>query len=160
MARELGVRYVLEGSVQKSGNRVRINAQLIDAQSGDHQWAESYDRVLEDIFAIQDDITIKLMEALQVKLLPGGRYHHFGARTDKINAYMKFLQGLEFFFRMTDTDSFNARMCFAEAIAIDQNYSLSYAKTLIILRSYSKSLPKTSSAGSMDYVSFTLFCVF
>ena len=69
VAQEMGARYVLEGSVQKSGDRVRINAQLIDAQTGHHLWAESYDRVLEDIFAIQDDITLKLMETLQVKLI-------------------------------------------------------------------------------------------
>jgi len=127
VAQELGVRYVLEGSVQKSGDRVRINAQLIDAPTGHHLWAESYDRVLEDIFAIQDDITIKLMEALQVKLLPGESFRHYAGRTEKINAYIKYLQGLEYLFRMTDGDNFQARKCFAEAIAMDQNYSLSYA---------------------------------
>lgn len=127
VAQELGVRYVLEGSVQKSGDRVRINAQLIDAPTGHHLWAESYDRVLEDIFAIQDDITIKLMEVLQVKLLPKESFRHYEGRTEKINAYIKFLQGLEYFFRMTDADNIHAIMCFGEAIAVDQNYSLSYA---------------------------------
>lgn len=127
VAQELGVRYVLQGSVQKSGDRVRINAQLIDAQTGHHLWAESYDRVLEDIFAIQDDITIKLMEALQVKLIPGTHYHNYEGRTENINAYIKFLQGLEYFFRMTAGDNFHAHKFFAEAIAMDQNYSLSYA---------------------------------
>jgi len=127
VAQELGVRYVLEGSVQKAGNRVRINAQLIDARTGQHLWAESYDRVLEDIFAIQDDITIRLMEALQVKLIAGEHYGHYAGRTENINAFIKFLQGLEYFFRMTDSDNFLARKCFSEAIAMDQNYSLSYA---------------------------------
>ena len=127
VAQELGVRYVLEGSVQKSGDRVRINAQLIDATTGHHLWAESYDRVVEDIFAIQDDITIKLMEALQVKLIPGEHHHHYKGRTENINAYIKFLQGLEYFFRMTVGDNFHACKCFEEAISMDQNYSLSYA---------------------------------
>jgi len=127
VARELGVRYVLEGSIQKAGDRVRINAQLIDAPTGHHLWAESYDRVLEDIFAIQDDITIKLMESLQVRLLPAESFRHYAGRTEKINAYIKFLQGLECFFRMTDADNFQARIYFDEAIALDQNYSLSHA---------------------------------
>ncbi len=60
---------------------MRINAQLIDALTGHHLWAESYDRILEDIFAIQDDITIKLMEALQVKLLPRESFRHYAGRT-------------------------------------------------------------------------------
>jgi adenylate cyclase len=127
VAQELGVRYVLEGSVQKSGDRVRINAQLIDAQTEHHLWAESYDRVLKDIFAIQDEITLKLMETLRVKLIPGVRYHHYSGRTENINAYLKTLRGLEYFFRMTAGDNFHAHKCFAEAIAMDQNYSLSYA---------------------------------
>jgi adenylate cyclase len=127
VAQELGVRYILEGSVQKSGDRVRINAQLIDAITGNHLWAESYDRVLEDIFAIQDDITLKLMETLQVKLIPGGYLHHYEGRTENINAYIKTLQGSEYFLRMTAGDTIQARKCFEEAIAMDQNYSLCYA---------------------------------
>ncbi|CAB1061892.1 Adenylate cyclase (EC [Olavius sp. associated proteobacterium Delta 1] len=127
VARELGVMYVLEGSVQRSGNRVRINAQLVDAQTEHHIWAESYDRILEDIFAVQDDITIKLIEALQVKLIPGALYHHYGGRTENINAYFKFLQGMEYFYRMTAGDNFHAHRCFAEVIALDPNYSLSYS---------------------------------
>ena len=127
VAQELGVRYVLEGSVQKSGDRVRINAQLIDAQTGHHLWAESYDRVLEDIFAIQDDITLKLMEALQVKLIPGTYHHHYGGRTENIKAYFKFFQGMEYFYRMTAGDNFHAQRCFEEVIALDPNDSFSYA---------------------------------
>ena len=127
MAQELGVQYVLEGSVQKSGSRVRINAQLIDAATGHHLWAESYDRILEDIFAIQDDITIKLLEALPAKLIPGGLYHHYEGQVVSINAYIKFLQGVEYFYRMTAGDNFNARKCFEKAISMDPNSSLAYA---------------------------------
>ena len=71
IGRELGVRYVLEGSVRKSGNQVRVSAQLIDANTQNHIWAERYDRELKDIFAIQDDITMSIMIALQVKLTDG-----------------------------------------------------------------------------------------
>ncbi len=73
VSEELGVRYVLEGSVQRSGDRVRITAQLIDALTGDHLWAERYDRDLKDIFALQDEITIKILTATQVKLTEGGQ---------------------------------------------------------------------------------------
>ena len=127
VARELGVMYVLEGSVQKSGNRVRINAQLIDAHTEHHIWAESYDRILEDIFAIQDDITIKLLEALQVNLIPGTYHQHYGGRTENINAYFKFFQGMEYFYRTTAGDNFHAQRCFEEVNALDPNFSLSYA---------------------------------
>ena len=67
---KLGVSHVLEGSVRKAGNRVRINAQLIDGATGDHVWAERYDRDLTDIFAIQDEISKAIVEALKIKLLP------------------------------------------------------------------------------------------
>jgi len=71
VGKELGVKYVLEGSVRKSGDRVRIMVQLIDAQTGHHLWAERYDRDLKDIFALQDEITLKVIRALQVKLTAG-----------------------------------------------------------------------------------------
>jgi len=71
VSEELGVRYVLEGSVQRSGDRIRINAQLIDALTGRHIWAERYDRDLKDIFALQDEITIKILTGLRVKLGQG-----------------------------------------------------------------------------------------
>ncbi len=71
VAEDLGVRYVLEGSVQKSGGRVRITAQLIDAIKGNHLWAKSYDRELKDVFALQDDITQKVVTAMEVKLTAG-----------------------------------------------------------------------------------------
>ena len=71
VSEELGVRYVLEGSVQKSGDRVRITAQLIDALSGHHLWSERYDRDLKDLFALQDEVTLKILMAMQVKLTEG-----------------------------------------------------------------------------------------
>ena len=81
----------------------------------------------EDIFAIQDDITIKLLEALPAKLIPGGLYHHYEGQVVSINAYITFLQGVEYFYRMTAGDNFNARKCFEKAISMDPNSSLAYA---------------------------------
>ncbi len=95
MSEELGVRYVLEGSVQRSGDRVRISAQLIDATSGHHLWAEKYDRDLRDIFALQDEITLKILTALQVKLTEGDQAHLWARRTDNLETYLKYLEGLE-----------------------------------------------------------------
>ena len=71
MARELGVRSVLEGSIRRAGNRVRITAQLIDAESGGHLWADRFDRELSDIFAVQDEVTRRIVDALKIKLSPG-----------------------------------------------------------------------------------------
>ena len=78
IARELGVAYVVEGSVRKAGQKVRINAQLIDGATGGHVWAERYDGDLSDIFALQDEITLKIVDALKVKLLPSERRGHKG----------------------------------------------------------------------------------
>jgi len=74
IGRELGVKYVLEGSVRKAGDKVRVTAQLVDAQTGHHLWAERYDRDVKDIFAVQDEITKKIITALQVKLTEGERW--------------------------------------------------------------------------------------
>jgi adenylate cyclase len=71
VAKDLGVRYILEGSVQRTGDRLRITAQLIDAASGRHLWADRYDRGLQDLFALQDEITLKIVSALEVKLSVG-----------------------------------------------------------------------------------------
>ena len=95
VSEELGVRYVLEGSVQRSDDRIRINAQLIDALTGRHIWAELYDRDLKDIFALQDEITIKILKAIQVKLTEGER----DFRTEK---YYKGKQGLDCYLKMLE----------------------------------------------------------
>ena len=86
VGRELGVQPVLEGSVRKAGNRVRITAQLIDAASGGHLWAERFDRDLDDIFAVQDEVTREIVKALKVKLTPDEKAR-LGARpTDNLEA--------------------------------------------------------------------------
>jgi len=128
VAEELGVRYVLEGSVQRSGDQLRITAQLIDAIQGHHLWAERYDRELKDIFALQDEITIKIMSALEVKLLRGGEEAAQYARrgTKNLQAYLKLLEAANYFARGTPDDYALARKLSEEAIAFDPEYSVPY----------------------------------
>ena len=126
VAEELGVRYVLEGSVRKSENHVRVTAQLIDAIKGHHLWAERYDRDLKDIFALQDEITLKIIQALQVKLTAGEQARVTGKGTENLNAYLKALQAFEQFVRMNKQGSIMAKQLAKEAIALDPKYALPY----------------------------------
>jgi len=126
VGRELGVRYVLEGSVRMAANRVRISAQLIDAKTGYHLWAERYDRDLKDIFALQDGITMKILIALQVKLTEGQQARLFGKGTKNLEAYAKLLQGREHSNRFNRESNVLARQMFKEAIALDPEYAMAY----------------------------------
>ena len=94
VARELGVRYVLEGSVRKAGNRIRITAQLIDAATGAHMWADRYDRDIDDIFAVQDEITLTLATEMQVKLTEGEQARLRYTTTTNVEAWNLWIQGL------------------------------------------------------------------
>src|SRR5262249_21216646 len=96
VARKLGVSHVLEGSVRKAGNRIRINAQLIDGATGDHVWAERYDRDLEDIFAIQDELGAAIVKALKVRLLPSERAAIERRGTNNAEAYKLYLLAREY----------------------------------------------------------------
>jgi adenylate cyclase len=118
VSEELGVRYVLEGSVQKSGDRVRVTAQLIDALSGYHLWAERYDRDLEDLFALQDEVTLKILMAMQVKLTEGeqaltGEKYFRGK--EGLECYLKLWEGV-YYLRMLSIDSNNKARRIAEEI--------------------------------------------
>jgi adenylate cyclase len=126
VSEELGVRYVLEGSVRKSGDKVRITAQLIDAITGNHLWAERYDRDLKDIFALQDEITLKIIQALQVKLAAGEQARVTGKGTENLTAYLKALQANEQFLRMNKQGSTMAKQLAREAIALDPKYARPY----------------------------------
>jgi adenylate cyclase len=127
VGRELGVKYVLEGSVRKAKDTVRITAQLIDAQTGSHLWADQYDRKLKDIFAIQDEITLQINTALQVELTKGDQARMRARGTDNLEAYLKASQGLEYFFRFNSDDNIKARQLAQEAIALDPNYAYGYS---------------------------------
>jgi len=125
IAEELAVRYVLEGSVQRSDDRVRITVQLIDATTGHHLWAENYDRKLKDIFALQDEIAMKIMAELQVELTVAdwGQPYYI---TTNLKAYEKYLKGAEHLFRRTEADVLEARRLAQEAIALDPEYGVAY----------------------------------
>jgi adenylate cyclase len=124
--RELGVKYVLEGSVRKDENRLRITAQLIDATTGHHLWAERYDRDLKDIFALQDEITMKVIKALELKLTEGEQALIYGGGTKNLEAYLKFLRAFEYTRNMNPDDNQKAKRIFKEAIGLDPNYAVAY----------------------------------
>jgi TolB-like protein/predicted Zn-dependent protease len=127
VSRELGVRYVLEGSVRKVGDRVRINAQLIDATTGGHLWAERYDGNLGDVFALQDKVTRKIVAALAVKLTTGEQQLVARRDTDNVKAYDEFLRGREHYRRYTSNDVAKAVTYFKKAITLDPNYTRAHA---------------------------------
>jgi adenylate cyclase len=126
VAEELGVRYVLEGSVQKTEDRVRITAQLIDAIKGIHLWSERYDSDLTDIFALQDEITKKIITSLHVQLTIGEDARLYGQTTDSLEAYLKFLEGSAHLMRLNKEATILARQKFEEAIALDANFIFAY----------------------------------
>jgi adenylate cyclase len=128
VGRELGVKYVLEGSVRKAEDKVRVTAQLVDAATGKHLWAERYDRDLKDIFALQDEITIKIITELQVKLTAGERTRLWSRGTDNLDAYLKLLQGTMHFNEMNKEGNAKARNLFEEAIALDPHYPEAYTR--------------------------------
>ncbi len=124
VSEELGVRYVLEGSIQRSGDRVRITAQLIDALTAHHIWAEKYDRDLKDIFALQDEITKKIIIALRVKLI-SGELAHLGSKGAKnIDSYLRFLEAINL--QTTKEGNVQAKKILEEAITLDPGYSRLY----------------------------------
>jgi adenylate cyclase len=127
VSRELGVKYILEGSVRKVGNRVRVTAQLIDGLTGHHLWAERYDRQLEDIFAIQDEITFKILKELQVKLTEGEQARLYSKGTERIDAYVKFWQGRSNFFHFDKGSNIVARQRYEEVIALDPKWEPPYS---------------------------------
>jgi adenylate cyclase len=127
VSRELGVQYVLEGSVRKVGDRVRITAQLIDGTRGYHLWAERYDRDLKDIFAIQDEITLKIFTALQVKLGEGEQARLYAKGTQNIEAYLKLAQVNGYFSRFDRGSNLLARQICEEVISMEPKWDLPYS---------------------------------
>ena len=129
VSEELGVRYVLEGSVQRSADRIRINAQLIDALTGRHIWAERYDRDLTDIFALQDEITIKTLTAIRVKLTEGEQastYDKYYKGKQGLDCYLKTMEGWHYYWGHNVGDTREARRIAEEAIAMCPNVPMNY----------------------------------
>jgi adenylate cyclase len=126
VAEELGVRYVLEGSVQKSGDRVRVMAQLIDALKGNHVWSERYDRELKDLFSVQDDITKNIITAVHVKLTDGEAARVFAKGTSNLHAYLKVSEAIWHTSQATKEGVLRAEQLAEEAIALDPTYAYAY----------------------------------
>ncbi len=120
-AKQLGVRYVLEGSVRKSGNRIRITAQLIDAKDGTHLWAERYDRAIDDIFAIQDEITLVLATEMQVKLTEGEQARLRYTTTHNVEAWTYWAQGMSHYRQAVTKEKCPARHYWEKALTLDPN---------------------------------------
>jgi adenylate cyclase len=129
VCRDLGVRFALEGSIRKVGNRVRVTAQLIDGSTGGHLWAERYDRDLVDIFEVQDDLTRHIVGALRVTLSDAEKSRIVGVGTRNVEAHDWFLKGRESILGLKkDRENFDRWMeCFRHAIELDPNYSDAYA---------------------------------
>ena len=127
ISRELGVRYVLEGSVRKAGNRVRVTGQLIDTDSGAHIWADRFDRELTDIFAVQDELTQRIITALKVKLTPEQKDRLTRKAAIDVEAYNLFLRGRELALLQTKSSNVEARALFERAIAISPNFAAAHA---------------------------------
>ncbi len=129
VAEELGVRFVLEGSVQRSGERVRITAQLIDALTGSHLWAERYDRQLADLFDVQDEITREIVFALQVELTEGEQLRVWRKSTRDTTAWQYLADGLQHFHRFVRVENTRARELFEKASEADPQFALAHALT-------------------------------
>jgi adenylate cyclase len=127
VGRELGVRYALEGSVQKTSGQVRIVAQLIDTTTGGHLWSERYDRPLTDIFALQDDIVQKIVTTLKLQLTLQEQGWVVHKTTDNLEAYDTFLRAYEYCCRFTKDSNAKGRQLYEKALALDPMYAEAYA---------------------------------
>jgi TolB-like protein/class 3 adenylate cyclase len=147
VAEELGVRYVLEGSVRRAGDEVRINAQLIDAMTGHHLWAERYDGKMDKIFSLQDQITKKIVFALAVKLTGGEKELVVQRGTENVAAHEEFLKGWEHYLRLTPEDFEKAAASFKKAIELDPNYGRAYAALALVYWTSSTNLALSGGLG-------------
>src|SRR5207248_4224090 len=130
IGKTLGVATLLEGSVRRIGNRVRVNVQLINANNDEHIWAEDYDRELTDVFAIQTDLAQKIVYTLQAKLSPNEKARLDRQPTQDPNAYLLFVQAHDYASRMDmfHDSSLKAAPLFEKAIKLDPNFALAFAK--------------------------------
>jgi TolB-like protein/Flp pilus assembly protein TadD len=145
IAKQLGVTNVLEGSVQKAGDRVRVNVQLINATSDAHLWAESYDRKLTDIFAVESEIATTVADTLQAKLTGSEKRAITARPTDNPVAYQDYLKGRYFWNKRTSDDFQTAISYFNQAVETDPNYALAYAglaDTYVLLPAFTWASPQ------------------
>ena len=126
VGRELSVRYVLEGSVQRADDKIRVNAQLIDASTGRHMWAERYDREIRELFVVQDEIVQSIVGALAVKVDAVERARAMRKNINNLEAYDYVLRGQEYLSRITRSSNIEARTMFQRAIEIEPRYAAAY----------------------------------
>ena len=154
VARELGVRYVLEGSVRKGGNRVRITAQLIDAATGNHIWADRYDGDLTDIFALQDEITRKVVAAIEPKLLEAEGIRSQSRSTEDLGAWDMVMQANSLFWRLTKTEGEAAIAMLKQAVERYPDYApahsmLAFALLMSRLLGWTLVAPQVKEAAAL-----------
>ena len=133
VGKDLGVAYVLDGSVRKSGDRVRITAQLLDTKTGNNVWAERYDRRLTEIFALQDEVTKKIVNALAIRLSAAEKEKLGNSSTNNIEAYDVFLRGHQYSMQRTKEGSELARDAYRHAIELDPTYARAYGALAVEL---------------------------
>jgi TolB-like protein/Flp pilus assembly protein TadD len=150
IGRDLGVRYVLEGSVRKVDNQVRINAQLIDTTTGGHLWAERYDGEMDNIFDLQDKINQKIISALAVKLTVGEKALVGQKGTNDPAAYEELLKGRVHYLRNTTEDFTKAEACFKRAIQLDPNYG--QARAALAMLYWFAAQQRKEAAFKISYV--------
>ena len=150
VSEELGVQYVLEGSVRKAQGKVRITAQLINALTGKHLWAKSYDRNLSDIFAVQVEITKDIITSMQVKLTEGEGIKAASKGTNNLEAYLKCLQANELFNKSNPESNALAKQLAEEAVTLDPDYPWAY---YVLGKSYMVDVWLTSSKSPKDSIS-------
>jgi adenylate cyclase len=155
ISREMGAKYVLEGSVRSTGRRVRITAQLVDGTTGQHLWADRYDRELKDIFAIQDEITMNIMIALQVKLTEGEQARLQKKYTNNLEAYIKYLQAGEYFVKFSKEGNVLAKQKYQECIVLEPGYAPAYGGLAVTYLQEAwhgwSDTPEQSGALAMQY---------
>jgi serine/threonine protein kinase/Flp pilus assembly protein TadD len=127
IGRQLGVAHILEGSIRKAGNQLRITAQLVNVSDGYRLWSDRYDREMKDIFAIQDEIAESIVNALEVTLSPKERRAIQNVATRQVEAYDLYLRGRKYFYELSRASLEYARELYSNAIEIDPNYALAYA---------------------------------
>src|SRR5262249_35399767 len=146
VSRELGVRYLLEGSVRRAGNRVRVSAQLIDAETGSHLWAERYDRDVADVFAVQDEITDAVATAIVPTVAEMERQRAIRRPPESLGAWEAYQRGLWHISQMSAADYEKAMQLFQRAIALDPNFGAVYS-ALALATTGAATLFQTRSIG-------------
>jgi adenylate cyclase len=157
VAEELGVRYVLEGSVRRAGDQVRINAQLIDAVTGGHLWAERYDGAVTDVFGLQDQVARRIVTALAVRLTGEEQSREARTETQSPQAYDAFLRGWAYYRRSTPDDLAKAIPHFEDAIALDPDYSRAHAALAAV---YSADTERSLPSGTGEWIAARLGLAF